>query len=198
MTYRWITGASLVVLEIGGADADPASDLALAQKFSPILILTEETSGKYGDIRVTKPEPVEIVGANSVSNLWFEAYDLGGSRVTAAAVSANWNPSISTMITQWYPDGDVDFRQNMFAFFTKASRSYGGFPPGESAGNYIVKKPHFDYPGPTPAKWNSTYFGDEPQAGCQFPNTSYVHVYDTTHVPTYEDSITVIFLLLPV
>ncbi|MCY3737303.1 MAG: hypothetical protein OXG13_12925 [Gemmatimonadaceae bacterium] len=45
----------------------------LAEMFSPILILTEETGGKWGDIIVTKPEPVNIMGAQSAENLHFIA-----------------------------------------------------------------------------------------------------------------------------
>ena len=42
----------------------------LAKMFSPILILTEETGGKWGDIKVQKPEPVGIMGATSADNIW--------------------------------------------------------------------------------------------------------------------------------
>ena len=58
---------------IGVAKADAASDLELAKKFSPILILAEETGHKWGDIKVIKPEPVEIMGATSAGNIWFES-----------------------------------------------------------------------------------------------------------------------------
>ena len=37
----------------------------LAEMFSPILILAEETGGKWGNIKVIKPEPVEIMEAQS-------------------------------------------------------------------------------------------------------------------------------------
>ena len=52
----------LASLRVAETYATPESDLRLAQKFSPILILTEETGDEWGDIRVIKPEPVEIVG----------------------------------------------------------------------------------------------------------------------------------------
>ena len=58
-------------------DADAATDaelLALAKKFSPVLILTEETGHKWGDIKVLKPEPVNIMGATSADNIWFDIY----------------------------------------------------------------------------------------------------------------------------
>ena len=65
----------LSMLMVDEAEADAVSDSLLARKFSPILILTEETSTKYDKeepIRVLKPEPVEIVGADSSGDLRFE------------------------------------------------------------------------------------------------------------------------------
>ena len=46
----------------------------LAKMFSPILILTEETGGEWGDIIVTKPEPVGIMGGTSADSIWFDIY----------------------------------------------------------------------------------------------------------------------------
>ena len=45
----------------------PADAERLADMFSPILILAKETGQKWGDIKVTKPEPVEIMGATSAA-----------------------------------------------------------------------------------------------------------------------------------
>ncbi len=72
MKCRMVIITLLALLMVEDAYADPASDLALARKFSPILILTEETGGQWGDIRVIKPEPVQIVNTGSSSDLWFE------------------------------------------------------------------------------------------------------------------------------
>ena len=59
------------------ADADAETDAEqLAKKFSSILVLTEDTGGKWGDIEVLKPEPVEIMGAQSAENIWFSSRDL--------------------------------------------------------------------------------------------------------------------------
>ena len=58
-----------------------SNDERLAEMFSPILILTEETNNRYDEtvpIRVIKPEPVEIVGADSVKNIWISGKDLIG------------------------------------------------------------------------------------------------------------------------
>ena len=64
------TVLAAVVLFTGPATAQVGQLELLARKFAPILILTEETGGLWGDIRVTKPEPVEIAGADSAANIW--------------------------------------------------------------------------------------------------------------------------------
>ena len=62
-------------------DGDAETDAErLAKIFSPILILTEDTVSNYGDDRdggiiVLKPEPVEIMGAESAENIWFKVND---------------------------------------------------------------------------------------------------------------------------
>ena len=58
---------------VADAKADAVSDSLLAKRFSPILILAKETGHKWGDIKVIKPEPVEIMGAQSAENLRFWA-----------------------------------------------------------------------------------------------------------------------------
>ena len=47
MKHRIVVVALLASFFIEDAYADPAGDLALARKFSPILILTKETSGEW-------------------------------------------------------------------------------------------------------------------------------------------------------
>ncbi len=59
------------------ADVNAKTDAErLAEMFSPILILTEDTVSNYGEdkdrgILVLKPEPVDIMGATSAKNLRF-------------------------------------------------------------------------------------------------------------------------------
>ena len=60
------------VLMAANADAETDAE-RLAEMFSPILVLTEDTGGKWGDIEVLKPEPVEIMGAQSAENIWFSS-----------------------------------------------------------------------------------------------------------------------------
>ena len=50
---------------------------------------------------------------------------------------------------------------------------------------------HFNYPGETPEEWNNTYLGKGKYAGEKFPNTAYVHIWETTN-SNYDSPITVI------
>ena len=153
------------------ADADAKTDAErLAEMFSPILILTEETGHKWGDIKVTKPEPVEIMGTQSAGNLRFGVFS-SGTRAKSGDIDSylNWDPPLDN-------NSKVSFSQNKFAFFVNGW-SYQGDPPGDFArGNYFVKA-YFDYPGTTPKEWNDTYFGSGARAGANHPNTAYVHIY---------------------
>ena len=60
------------------AETDDSRLNRLAEMFSPILILTEETGGQWGDIIVTKPEPVGIMGATSADSIWFDIWSYPG------------------------------------------------------------------------------------------------------------------------
>ena len=103
-----------------GHAADTASDSALAAKFSPILILTEEKGGEWGDIRVLKPEPVGIVGAESADNLKFQVYNPNGGKVGKVRDLESLN------FDNWQPSPPkIDFSQDRFAFLT---RKYQGQP----------------------------------------------------------------------
>lgn len=108
------------------ADADAETDAErLAEMFSPILILTKDISpdsdyGEDGGIRVLKPEPVEIMGAQSAENLRFRVYSL--EEVLTVEVEkfkgvfdsySGWVPPLEDLI-----EGDkVSFLENKFAFF---------------------------------------------------------------------------------
>ena len=74
-----IAWAALFPAEAKAQTDAETNEERLAKLFSPILILTEETGGKWGNIKVTKPEPVGIMGATSADNIWFEmrALDTG-------------------------------------------------------------------------------------------------------------------------
>ena len=176
-------GMLLVLFLIGNAYAETArnSDLALALKCSPILILTKDKVAPKR--RVIHPEPVGIVGAHSANNLHFYTFNLAG-KVKDIESFDGWDPSLQRP--------SVNFSENMFAFLTRKF-TYEGVPLGfqERDRGFFTVQPHFDYPGNDQESWNDTYFGDGPHAGENFPNTAYVHVYKTTHA-TYSDSITVI------
>ena len=206
MKYRMSIVASLAIFVLSNVYADTAqttsTSLALAHKFSPILILTEATSREFGNLRVTKPEPVEIVGADSLSNLYFTAKDLGKPAVAIISdtLGINWHPQIDKDRIE--ANCNVDFSENFFAFLTSNCNVYGsqngkqvvyqglwsrcqsrecGLPLVPVRG--LVFPEFFDYPGRTAAEWNNAYFGegnysgtDNKYKGSDFANTAYVHI----------------------
>ena len=97
------------------ADAETAAE-RLAEMFSPILILTEETGGKWGDIKVIKPEPVEIMGATSADNVWISSFDLNDDWVAEGVIGDNPSPITLEDFEENCPK--VDFSANKFAFLT--------------------------------------------------------------------------------
>ncbi|MXY80913.1 MAG: hypothetical protein F4Y91_02255, partial [Gemmatimonadetes bacterium] len=199
--FRMYIATLFSLLLIGNAYADSVSDLTLAQKFSPILILTEKTSGKYGNIRVIKPEPVNIVSAQYADSIKFNVHNSMGQSLPRPSKGFNWSS-----LSNWDPplsisSPKIDISQDRFSFLFHRPKEhhyykYFGRPlineKQYSLGTYFIA-PYFDYPGEGPTSWNNTYFGTGPHAGENenFPNTSYVHIYETTH-DTYADSITVI------
>ena len=58
-------------------------------------------------------------------------------------------------------------------------------------GSYVLR-PHWEYPGEGPNGWDAAYFGDGPQAGANFANTAYVHVFERGGWPGYSSDVTVI------
>ena len=159
------------------ANADEENTYAeqLAEMFSPILILAEETGGKWGDIKIIKPEPVEIMGAQSAENLRFFVFNYIGQIFGHLDSYLNWDPPLAEELGS----SKVFFSQNLFAFFVNGS--YSGDPPGDDIadGNYLVHA-YFDYPGTTPQEWNDAYTGSGARAGANFSNTAYVHIYQRT------------------
>lgn len=133
----------LAVFLFSDAYANTTIDsLALAHKFSPILILTEATSREFGNIRVTKPEPVEIVDADSSSSLWASAYRRNENSTAMSALlnSPRWDPRMDVFQeNRWYPNGKVIFQENKFAFVDNVEpRLYAATGGGLTPGNGVV------------------------------------------------------------
>ena len=175
------------------ADADAETDAErLAEMFSPILILTEETGHKWGDIKVIKPEPVEIMGAQSADSLWISSFDLNDNWITEGVIGDY--PSSITFEAFEAQCPKVDFSANKFAFFTPdCFLIHNGIHPN-GVGFQGKVRPNFDYPGKTPEEWNDEYTGSGARAGANFSNTAYVHIYKRV-VDQYEatyDSVTVL------
>jgi len=151
-----------------------SNDELLAKKFSPVLILTEDTRERYGNISVIKPEPVSIIGAQSANYIRFELYNKLGQQIGGVF---DWES-----LTGWDPPifPRVDFSQNKFAFL---GDNYIGKPLIKKRryayGQYFLVS-YFDYPGKGTRVWDDTYFGEGAYAGDKFPNTAYVHIYERT------------------
>ena len=151
----------------------------LAEKFSPILILTEHPS--IDDRIVLYPEPVEIMSATSVDSLWFDFQGNSGDYVLDISYQDLLSRSPTNhrvLVDQYriqYPD--INFSQSKFA-------SLPGYLQFDNPGYVILDilllgiSAHFEYPGNDKESWNNTYTGSGPKRGAAFPNTAYVHIFD--------------------
>ena len=103
-----------------------SADKKLAEKFAPILVLTSNPDADY---MVLNPEPVEIVGAHNITNLWFTAYGPDGFPVDQASFGDIWRPAPDTDDSIYFignsdfPSINVDFVANKFAFLTNLKTS---------------------------------------------------------------------------
>ena len=161
---------------VNHAHADREDDEELAKKFAPILVLTENpTIGGRGR-KVLNPEPVEIMGAESISNVQVGA-------ITFAGGSYYWGPIISSSsLIQDFFHG-VDFSSNKFAFLTGYEpQLFGSRLPDETFSPSHIMRIYVDYPGEDENSWNTAYFpeGDEDNshAGWRFRNTVYARVFE--------------------
>ena len=84
----------------------------LAEKFSPILILTEHPS--IDDRIVLYPEPVEIMGAESVSNLWFSFSEEPNTSGEFQYPASGWNPDLLITYQSYFLT--INFSENNFAY----------------------------------------------------------------------------------
>ena len=114
--------AAIFIFLLSGIAYSQTQDELLAEQFSPILILTKNPT--QPDREAIFPEPVAIMGAESVSNLWFHFKDDSGDRQGTAldfsyqdlkikpATPGSPQP-LTALINAYqsqYPD--IDFSQN--------------------------------------------------------------------------------------
>ncbi len=144
------------------------NDEKLARKFAPILVLTENPTDQGRRYKVINPEPVKIMGANSVSNVQVVLYKGKPPKITKYYSG----PIISSPfpIQERFPK--VNFKLNKFAFLT-------GY-------NFLIYhdlnislRTYFNYPGTDADSWYDAYFSEKgDHAGWRFPNTSYAHIFE--------------------
>ena len=153
----------------------------LAEKFSPILILTKHPSRE--NRRVIFPEPVEIMDATSVDSLWFyfdkegEGHELSYAQYPVLG----WSPDLDSQLPL------VNFSQNKFAFLPEKF-TYVGSPPNSALSHTYQVTPYFEYPGVREdndegisKNWYHYYFSTtHPKRGAapEFPHTAYVHAFE--------------------
>lgn len=165
------------------ASPSPASDSTLVRKFAPIFVLTKnpERLGR----KVLNPEPVEIIGANSISNVWLKLQSVSRGDLVRNAPFSDWY-DLSTLreiagsasfLAQTVP------LENKFAFLRNAGWY---FTPGpELTPGHYGAHAYFDYPGDDEKSWNRAYFSgtgeNNPHAGWRFRNTVYARVFERSN-----------------
>ena len=139
----------------------------LAEKFSPILIMTENPNEP--DRKVIFPESVEIMEAQSVDGLWFSftVNDYTYQDMT------QHRPDVLTYYQNQYPD--INFAKNQFASIPEVLLLPNSLLLGPRSFDVRVKA-RFEYPGDNQFSWNSVYTGSGLQSGAEFANTAYVYV----------------------
>ncbi len=180
----WLSGIWIIVLLFFypspiEASSDSVSDSILVRKFAPVFILTHNPERL--ERKVLNPEPVEIIGANSIANVWIKAQSESG-RVMKNAAFGDWvDPSTlreriggASLLSQ------VVSSENEFAFLRNAGY-YFTTGPDLLPGHYGAHV-YFDYPGDDERSWNRAYSPepgeDDSRAGWRFANTVYARVFE--------------------
>ena len=173
---------SMVNLPVSHVEADfvptSISDSTLARNFAPVLVLTKNPtrSGR----KALHPEPVEIMGADSVQNVWFSSLPPGLFLTEGRTVI--WGAELPFPEWNQYLENDdflnVYFAQNKFAFLKLViGKKIEGFRTLDGSPEDVWLYPmYFDYPGTTKQSWNQAY-DSGPRAGENYPNTVYARVF---------------------
>ena len=145
--------------------ANSASDSTLASKFAPVLVLTKNPTRPGRE--VLRPEPVEIMGAESLWNVYFSVWSADGNSLSQnGRTPVQWRELENLLGSQGF--ANVNFADNKFAYLGMDS-------PTELDGEWV--SPHFfDYPGEDKESWNREYKSGL-KAGKNFPNTVYARVF---------------------
>ena len=153
-----------------GNGLDDELEVALAEKFRPVLILAA------GDHPGMKPCPVGILGDGgdlTADKLWARVYNGTGQLVTIArTVDTGWNPAP--------PFSSSGFNYSGFGWDQNAI-PYIGSPPDAAFSIYYVRL-YPDYGGPDtncPGEWESLFDGGDGfhPPGSSLEPTAYAHLF---------------------
>ena len=138
----------LLIFGVRNTFAYTASDSTLARKFAPIFVLTKNP--ERTDRKILNPEPVEIIGADHISNVWVRVNSADGRDLVKNASFQDWH-DLSTLrekeggrslLSMTVPS------DNKFAFLRNAGW-YFSPGPDLSPGHYRAQA-YFNYPGGRP------------------------------------------------
>ncbi len=111
--------------------ANSASDSTLASKFAPVLVLTKNPTRPGRE--VLRPEPVEIMGAESLWNVYFSVWTADGNSLSQnGRTPVQWRELENLLGSQGF--ANVNFADNKFAYLGMDS-------PTELGGEWV--SPHF-------------------------------------------------------
>ena len=149
--------------------ANSASDSTLASKFAPVLVLTKNPTRPGRE--VLRPEPVEIMGAESLWNVYFSVWTADGNSLSQnGRTPVQWRELENLLGSQGF--ANVNFADNKFAYLGMDS-------PTELDGEWV--SPHFfDYPGEDKESWNREY-----ESGLKAGKNGYIRVFQRAFYSVY-------------
>jgi hypothetical protein len=169
ISHQAIAERTATFADSDGNGIDDGSEVLLAEKFRPVLMLPMEDMGM-------RPSPVGILGDGgdlTADKLWARVYNAAGQVVTVVRTThPDWSPSPSF--------ASPSFNYSAFGWDGSAI-PYVGRPPGAAYSVYYVRL-YLDYGGPSadcPSEWEALYEegdGFHPP-GDDLPAVAYAHLF---------------------
>jgi len=155
-------GSFVVIKDKDSNGIDDDSEMSLAEKFCPILVMNHPTEHCF-------PEPVEYTGVNK-EDLWIYVTTTDGQTFDFPnSDQSNFDPDISSQHS-WVNSPDN------YAFLTFNPYVYDGKPPGKAFAKYFLRF-HYNFAGALndPNGWHS-FYNNERQNNA-YPHTVYTHLF---------------------